>query len=124
MSVIPIVSVSILPEKHVNMEFTLEKAIACAVEEMKMKEERKTKKVRKSSIAENISTTPIGDKCFLEVELEEGRKSPLLLSPVTNRKNSRRESVFEKNEIERNLLKESLKKYMRNKHVARYDLSL
>ena len=83
----------------------MESAIDHAIEDIKAKAEDKQKHMDNKG-------KPIEPKSYckeLDLQLEEGRKSPLLLSPGTNRKEVRREAVSEKNETERCLVTESLK---------------
>lgn len=55
----------------------------------------------------------------VELELEEGKKSPILLAPGKNRKFERREAVFEKNETERTLVKVTLRNLIQGREIEK-----
>ena len=57
-----------------------------------------------------------------KLEIEEGKKSPLMRSPVANRKVTRRDGVAEKNELEPKLLKESLACITKSHNMAEFNL--
>ena len=69
--------------------------------------------------------TQLGEDCHCEeqkVEIEEGKKSPLMRSPVANRKNMRRDGVAEKNELEAKLLKETLSTITKSHNMVEFNL--
>ena len=57
-----------------------------------------------------------------KMEIEEGKKSPLMRSPVANRKVMRRDGVAEKNQLEPKLLKESLAAITKSHNMAEFNL--
>ena len=95
-------------------------AIELAALEIKSKE----KKSHKKTIVHPKGYEPMEHDCCSElaVELAEGKKSPMLLSPVMNRKKDRREAVSEKNVTERSLVKQSLKKLIQDDNISKYDI--
>lgn len=100
----------------------MELAIEHAALDITLKEQKlhNKKKIIKPKNYEQISNH---DCCSeLKVELEEGKKSPILLSPIANRKLDRREGVSERNITERSLVKKSLKNLIQDDNIAKYDI--
>ena len=98
----------------------MENAIEYAVAGIKGKEEKRLQKLMKK---EKSAKQLCKDYCKeLDTELEEGRKSPMLLSPVINRKDNRREAISEKNTTERCLVKEAVKRLAQEEHIAKYKI--
>ena len=101
----------------------MDHAIKHAVLEIKLKEEKfhksKGKRSKKSFSYETIDDSS-GSCEELETQLVEGQQSPILLSPIVDRKNQRREAISEKNLTERALVKSTLKHYMQGEHASRY----
>ena len=64
------------------------------------------------------STSKISQPCVCAMmemmKIEEGTKSPLMRSPGSNRKVTRREGVAERNELERMLAREAVKEISKN----------
>ena len=102
----------------------MDHAIKHAMLEIKLKEEKfhksKEKRSKKSYKYESIKDSECCRE--LEAQLVEGQQSPILLSPITDRKNQRREAISEKNLTERALVKSTLKHYMQGEHASRYAL--
>lgn len=96
----------------------MEEAIDYALAELKQREEKKIKKQFKKG--EVISTK---ESCkHLEDALVTGKRSPILLTPKCRRKNERRTAVSEKNTIERDLVKEAVKKMVQSEHISKYKI--
>ena len=102
----------------------MDHAIKHAVLEIKLKDEKhhksKDKRNKRSRKYELIDENELGDE--LDTELDEGQQSPILQSPIVDRKRERREAISEKNITERALVKSTLKHYMQSLHAARYAL--
>lgn len=93
-------------------------AIEHAIVAVKEKEKEKIKKQLKKG-----ETNACLEYCLaLDNALEEGRKSPIFLSPGTNRRASRREAVSEKNELERDLVKGAVRKLAQDEQIAKYKI--
>ena len=58
----------------------------------------------------------------IKLEVEEGKTSPIIKSPMANRKLDRREGVAEKNNTERKLVKESVKVMARTTNLNDFNL--
>ena len=99
----------------------MEIVIEHAALSIKEKEKKKHKKTTHNKPKDYES---IGTECCeeLNAELNTGKKSPMLLSPVLNRKAERREAVSEKNCTERTLVRESVKKLIQDENVEKYGL--
>ena len=99
----------------------MEHAIETAVAGVKKKEEKKMKKKTTSGESKMVR---MNSEVLLKAELQEGRKSPLLRRhqscEVNNEKFQRREAVAERNETERQLVKEALKNFVKKEHIREY----
>lgn len=97
-----------IPQQQVLLVVTMELAIQCAAIDITEKKAQKTKKKEKI------------DKNALTAKLEESKKSPIIHSPRVEKKDmaGRRVGVSEVNEMDRELVKESLKKYNKAKHIS------
>ena len=65
------------------------------------------------------------EECHCEeekLEIVEGKKSPLMRSPVANRKVMRRDGVAEKNETEAKLVRETLGAVIKSKNMVEFNL--
>ena len=85
------------------------------------KQHRKHSKEKKSPTQGDDGYLKLTNDCQCEeekVDIEEGRKSPLMKSPATNRKEMRREGVAEKNESEKKLVKEAVENVIKNTYLA------
>lgn len=95
----------------------MENAIEHAAMDIKHQEEEKhNNKDGTVKVEVEKSKDLLPRKCCnkLEEELKEGRNSPLLRSPVTNRKEERREGVAERNLTERSLVTKSLENLLQD----------
>ena len=99
----------------------MEKAIAYAVEEIKTKEEKKIKKNKKKT-SKKYEQLP--DECCndLIVKLEECKQSPILHSTLPDRNAGRREAVSEKNQTERCLVRQSLRRFIQEENITKYEI--
>ena len=88
----------------------MEKDIDYAVKEITLKKEKKKKKQQ------------VHDKDSLHVHFEVGRESPILVSRLTNRKEERREAVSEQNQTERKLVKQTLRRFIQEENVKKYEI--
>ena len=55
------------------------------------------------------------------LNIEEGKTSPVIISPITNRKADRREGVSEMNNTERKLVKEAVKVVARSENMVEFN---
>lgn len=93
----------------------METAIEIAAKTVKKKEEKRRKKNH---------CHHKGDLCDcddVKLQIEEGKTSNVMKSPVLNRKFYRREGVAEKNKTERLLVKETVKVITKTTHINEYN---
>lgn len=92
----------------------MDKAINEAIGEVLLKE-------FKQHTRKSCCKTQVDVKCYkdLIVNLEEGRKSTMLQSSVPDRKCERRDSIFEKNTVERILVKATLKNLIQDRNISK-----
>lgn len=105
----------------------IDNAIENAVYDVQKKETKRNKKltvnVNKAKFKDYKMISPdLLSPAQVQDCLEEGRKSPLIKSPVADRKFVRCQGVSEKNEIERHLVKETLKNCLKAENVLEYNL--
>ena len=111
-----------------------EGVIVSAVDQLTMKIEKQhqkhCKKQKKSTgcFKNRVAVEePLSTECNcmkLKSNVEGGRNSPLISSPVTNRKSRRREGVAEQNEQERSLTREAVKEMAKVVNLEQYDIIL
>ena len=94
--------------------------------DIKMKEEKhhKSKEKQRTNKKSDKNYQAMGEECceILEANLAASEQSPILRSPIPDRRNQRREAVAEQNLTERAVVKSTLKHYMMGEHSARYSL--
>ena len=92
--------------------------------DVKGKEEKQHKATEKRN-KKSSKYEPIEEKdCCkkLDVDLSASEHSPILRSPIPDRRNQRREAVSEQNATERAVVTSTLKHYIQGEHAARYAL--
>ena len=98
----------------------MEFAIDCAVAIVCAKGEKEVKKRTKKS-SKYYEELQDSDCCY-ERDLEELRKSWLLLSEEPNRLMNRRTAICEKNWMERAFVKEAVKRLLQTTHIKVYEI--
>lgn len=99
----------------------MEQAIETAAHTINKKEEKRHKKHCQQAKNDYRHLPCNCDDVKLQVE--EGKASKVLKSPVMNRKAERREGVAEKNETERKLVKETVKVIVKSSHIDDYNFN-
>jgi hypothetical protein len=99
----------------------MEHAIETAALTINKKEEKKHKKYCQLSKTKDYNKRDVCNCNDVKLQLEEGKESTVIKSPLMNRKFQRREGVAEKNETERKLVKETVKVIIKGSHIDDYN---